>query len=107
MNAHLRRAKPLMFQAGGLLTKMNIAAIPIDRLLHLHASDWLADTKDLRLDRGMPGDGLIDNRRIRTWMEETGFSGVVEVEIFSKENWWKRDCDDVVKTIIARKDENL
>jgi sugar phosphate isomerase/epimerase len=85
---------------------MNIA-IPIDRLLHLHASDSLADTKDLRLDRGMPGDGRSDNRRICTWMEETGFNGAVEVEIFSKENWRKRDCDDVVKTIIARKDENL
>ena len=45
MNAHLHRAKYLMCQAGGLLTKINIAAISIDRLLHLHASDWLADTK--------------------------------------------------------------
>ena len=107
MNAHLRRAKYLMCQAGGLLTRMNIAAIPIDRLLHLHASDWLADTKDLRLDRGIPGDGLSDNRRICSWMKETGFNEAVEVEIFSKENWWKCDCDDVVKTIIARKDENL
>ena len=107
MNAHLRRAKHLMCQAGGLLTKMNLAAIPIDGLLHLHTSDWLADTKDLRLDRGMPGDGLSDNRRICTWMEETGFNEAVEVEISSKENWWKCDCDDVVKTIIARKDENL
>ena len=77
MNAHLRRAKYLMCRAGGLLTRMNITAIPIDRLLQLHASDWLADTKDLRLDRGMPGDGLSDNWRICTWMEEIGFNEAV------------------------------
>ena len=32
------------------------------RILHLHVSDWLPRTRDLRLDRGMPGDGCIDNR---------------------------------------------
>ena len=30
-----------------------------DRILNYHVSDWLSDTRDLRLDRGMPGDGQI------------------------------------------------
>ena len=77
------------------------------RLLHLHVSDWLVDTQDVRLDRGMPGDGLIPNRRIRSWMEKVGFKGAVEVEIFSGKDWWQRDADEVVKTIIARKDDYL
>jgi len=77
------------------------------RLLHFHASDWLAETQDLRLDRGMPGDGLIDNRKIRSWMEQAGFAGPVEVEIFSEKDWWQRPPDDVVRTIVERREEFL
>ena len=72
------------------------------RIRHFHVSDWLPDTCDVRLDRGMPGDGLIDNRRIRGWLENSGFAGPVEVEIFSARNWWKRPADEVVRTIIDR-----
>ena len=53
------------------------------RIIHFHVSDWLKNTTDLRLDRGMPGDGLIDNRLIRCWLEHSGFNGPVEIEIFS------------------------
>ena len=72
------------------------------RIRHLHVSDWLSQTKDLRLDRGMPGDGCIDNRKIRTWMEREGFKGPVEVEIFSAFDWWLRPADETVKTICDR-----
>ena len=72
------------------------------RIHHLHVSDWLPQTKDLRLDRGMPGDGCIDNRRIRSWMEKEGFQGAVEVEIFSAYDWWLRPADVMVKTICDR-----
>ena len=72
------------------------------RIHHLHVSDWLPQTKDLRLDRGMPGDGCIDNRRIRSWMEKEGFKGAVEVEIFSAYDWWLRPADVMVKTICDR-----
>ena len=33
------------------------------RLLAFHICDWLVPTKDLLLDRGMMGDGVIDIRR--------------------------------------------
>ncbi len=72
------------------------------RLRHFHVSDWLADTRDLRLDRGMPGDGLIDNRAIRRSLEATGFDGPVEVEIFSARDWWRRPADEVLATIVER-----
>ncbi len=55
------------------------------RLFNFHVSDWLPETRDVRLDRGMPGDGIIDNRLIRSWMEKVGFQGSVEVEILSIE----------------------
>lgn len=73
-----------------------------DRLASFHVSDWLPETRDVRLDRGMPGDGLIDNRKIRSWTEKTGFDGLIEVEIFSAMDWWQRDPDEVVQTIKTR-----
>lgn len=72
------------------------------RVLNFHASDWLRETRDVREDRGMIGDGCIDNRLIRSWLERAGFDGFVEVEIFSALDWWKRPIDDVVSTIVAR-----
>jgi len=72
------------------------------RIRHFHVSDWLADTRDVRLDRGMPGDGLIDNRLIRDWLEATGFDGPVEVEIFSVRDWWQRPAEEVLTTILER-----
>lgn len=72
------------------------------RIRAFHVSDWLVDTQDLRLDRGMPGDGVIDLPSIRRMVEAAGYTGHVEVEIMSARNWWKRDPDDVVRTIVAR-----
>ena len=69
------------------------------RLFNFHVSDWLMETRDVRLDRGMPGDGIIDNRLIRSWMEESGYQGSVEVEILSAMNWWKQPSDTVIKAI--------
>ncbi|MFT5112069.1 MAG: sugar phosphate isomerase/epimerase [Parasphingorhabdus sp.] len=73
-----------------------------NRIIHLHVSDWLQDTCDVRLDRGMPGDGVIDNQKIRSWVEAAGYTGPVEVEIFSRRNWWTKSADEVVQTIIDR-----
>lgn len=72
------------------------------RICAFHVSDWLVDTQDLRFDRGMMGDGVIDIPGIRAMVERSGFDGWVEVEIFSQRNWWKRDTDEVVETIQER-----
>ena len=53
------------------------------RILTYHVCDWLVPTKDLLLDRGMPGDGVIDLRAIRAMVEATGYDGLIDVEIFS------------------------
>ena len=37
-----------------------IARAGKDRLLAFHVCDWLVPTKDMLLDRGMMGDGVID-----------------------------------------------
>jgi sugar phosphate isomerase/epimerase len=72
------------------------------RIRAFHVSDWLVDTQDLRLDRGMPGDGVIDLPAICRMVEAAGYTGHVEVEILSARNWWKRDPDVVVRTIKER-----
>jgi len=79
-----------------------IARAGRDRLFAFHVCDWLVPTRDLLNDRGMMGDGVIDIPRIRGWVEAAGFAGYSEVEIFSAENWWRRDGGEVLDTCIAR-----
>jgi sugar phosphate isomerase/epimerase len=80
----------------------DIAATPTGRLLGFHICDWLSPTADLLNDRGMMGDGVIDIRGIRTHIEQAGYRGFHEVEIFSASNWWKRDPDEVLRICKAR-----
>jgi sugar phosphate isomerase/epimerase len=79
-----------------------IARAGRERLLAFHVCDWLVPTRDLLNDRGMMGDGVIDLPRMRGWVEAAGFAGYSEVEIFSTENWWKRDGGEVLDTCIER-----
>ena len=72
------------------------------RVLGYHLCDWLENTSDMLLDRGMMGDGVADLRGIRQDVEDAGYSGVCEVEVFSSENWWKRDPSEVLDTIVER-----
>jgi sugar phosphate isomerase/epimerase len=71
------------------------------RILAFHVCDWLVPTRDLLLDRGMMGDGVIDIRRIRGQVEAAGYDGPIEVEIFSRD-WWKHDPDEVLAVIAER-----
>ena len=73
-----------------------------DRLLAFHVCDWLVETNDMLLDRGMMGDGVIDIPLIRAWIEGEGFDGFYEVEIFSQDNWWQRDPDEVLRIVKER-----
>ena|SRR5208283_4618087 len=56
-------------------------------LLAFHISDWRVPTTDLLEDRGIMGEGCIPVRQIRGWVEEAGFVGFNEVEIFSRRHW--------------------
>ena len=72
------------------------------RVLGYHLCDWLAETTDVLLDRGMMGDGVADLRALRGAVENAGYDGLCEVEIFSAENWWKRDPNEVLDVILQR-----
>jgi sugar phosphate isomerase/epimerase len=73
-----------------------------DRILAFHVCDWLVPTLDVLNDRGMMGDGCIEITSIRTQMENAGYAGAVEVEIFSSANWWKREMDETLQVCRER-----
>lgn len=82
--------------------EQQIARAGRERLLAYHVCDWLTPTRDLLSDRGMMGDGVIELKRMRGWVEAAGYAGFSEVEIFSDRDWWQRDGDEVLDTCIAR-----
>ncbi|WP_432542210.1 sugar phosphate isomerase/epimerase family protein [Kineococcus sp. SYSU DK002] len=75
-----------------------------ERVLGYHVSDWLPQTSDLLLDRGMMGDGLIDLPRLSAAVAAAGYTGPVEVELLSS-RWWAEDPDDVARTLRKRFEE--
>lgn len=58
-----------------------------ERLFAFHICDWRSPTRDFLTDRTLMGEGCIDIRQIRGWVEAAGFGGFNEVEIFSEEYW--------------------
>jgi sugar phosphate isomerase/epimerase len=64
-----------------------------------HICDWNVPTTDMLNDRGLMGEGCIDLKRIRGWVEEAGFNGSHEVEIFSNK-FWKSDQNEFLEKII-------
>jgi len=78
-----------------------IARAGRERLLAFHVCDWLLGTRDLLNDRGMMGDGIIELKKIRGWLEKAGYQGSAEVEIFS-ETWWSRSLDEVLTICVDR-----
>ena len=73
------------------------------RVLGYHLCDWLENTRHMLLDRGMMGDGVADLQAIRWAVEDgAGYMGLCEVEVFSAEDWWKRDPAEVLDVIVDR-----
>ena len=70
------------------------------RLFAFHISDWNTPTVDLLNDRGLMGEGCIDNQGIRGMVEAAGFDGFHEVEVFSN-RWWSRDQAEFLNEITA------
>lgn len=67
-------------------------------LLAYHVCDWKVNTVDLLNDRGLMGEGCIDLKKIRSWVEKAGFEGYHEVEIFSN-IYWEMDQGEYLKKI--------
>lgn len=63
-----------------------------------HICDWKTPTLDMLNDRGLMGEGCINIKEIRGWVEETGFNGFNEAEIFSN-LYWQEDQSVFLKKI--------
>ncbi len=70
-----------------------------ENLYAFHICDWKSPTNDMLLDRGLMGEGCINVPEIRGWVEEAGFSGMNEVEIFSN-HYWNMDQDEFLDKIV-------
>lgn len=68
-------------------------------LYAFHICDWNVPTTDMLNDRGLMGEGCIPVPTIRGWVEEAGFNGFNEVEIFSNK-FWKEDQEAFLTKII-------
>ena len=72
-----------------------------DGLSAFHVCDWRTPTEDLLNDRGLMGEGCIDVRQIRGWVEDAGFDGFIEVEVFS-DRYWATDQQAFLEKIKRR-----
>ena len=75
-------------------------------LLAFHICDWKTPTIDFLNDRGLMGEGCIPIRKIKTWVENAGFKGYHEVEIFSSK-YWKMDQSEFLKQIVKTYQESI
>jgi sugar phosphate isomerase/epimerase len=71
-----------------------------NNIFAFHTCDWKSPTTDFLWDRGLMGEGIAPIKEIRSWVEDTGFKGFVEVEVFS-DNHWKKDQNIYLKEIIG------
>ena len=75
-------------------------------LFGFHVCDWRPNTRDLLNDRGVMGEGAIDIKTLRGWVEATGFTGFNEVEIFSTEQW-ATDQDYYLRRIVEAYEQHV
>jgi len=66
-----------------------------NRITGYHVNDWLVPATNVLMNRGMMGDGRIELKKIRSEVEQAGYDGVIEVEIFN-EQIWSSPLDDVL-----------
>ncbi len=70
-------------------------------ILGFHVSDWIVPPPDHLNGRGMMGDGVIELRHLRSAVEEAGYRGFIEVEIFNQALWQKAG-DEILALLCQR-----
>ncbi len=68
-----------------------------------HVCDWKIQQTDVLNDRGLMGDGCIDLRGMRSMVEAAGFTGDIEVEVFSNRYWAMEQNEYLAQVIQAFK----
>jgi sugar phosphate isomerase/epimerase len=57
------------------------------RMVGFHINDWPVPNECPLMSRAMMGDGVIELRRIKSAVDEAGYTGPIEVEIFNQAIW--------------------
>jgi sugar phosphate isomerase/epimerase len=57
------------------------------RIFGFHLSDWILPLSDILNGRGLMGDGYIELADIAAMVEQAGYEGPIEVEIFNQDLW--------------------
>lgn len=71
------------------------------QIFGFHVSDWAVPLPGLVTGRSMLGDGVIELRRIRQAVDDTGYDGPIEVEIMN-EKIWNQPLDVTIEQSIQR-----
>ena len=74
------------------------------RIFGFHVSDWPVPLIPSVLGRTMMGDGVIELSRIRAAVDQAGYSGPIEVEIFNQK-LWDMPGDEVLELMKRRFEE--
>jgi sugar phosphate isomerase/epimerase len=72
-----------------------------ERIVCVHVADWREPTRGW-CDRTFPGEGAIDLPRILDALEEAGWTGFYELELFSDDGTFGSDYEDSLWRIPAR-----
>ncbi|TAE74233.1 MAG: sugar phosphate isomerase/epimerase [Verrucomicrobia bacterium] len=70
-----------------------------DRLFAFHVCEFKPDFDHVLLDRGLPGEGVDASARIARMVKVAGFTGLTEVEIFSRKYWSENQHDFLEKIV--------
>jgi sugar phosphate isomerase/epimerase len=76
------------------------------RICGFHVSDQLVPLPDVLLGRTLPGAGPIDHRHLRSCVDQAGYDGPIEVEIFNAD-LWARPGDEVVRDVVVAYREHV
>jgi sugar phosphate isomerase/epimerase len=71
------------------------------RILGFHVNDWIVPLPDMLKGRGMMGDGVIEIRRLREAVDQAGYQGPIEVEIFNQK-LYDMPGDELMKLMVQR-----
>ncbi|GAA1772835.1 sugar phosphate isomerase/epimerase family protein [Luedemannella helvata] len=70
------------------------------RIACFQAADWITPLPEgVLLGRGLPGTGCVQLRRFREAVDEAGYTGPVEVEVFNAEVWARPGAEILAETI--------
>lgn len=72
------------------------------RIFGHHLCDWKLDTIDPFADRGVMGEGVADVEGLTAAVMRTGYTGWMEVEIFSRNDLWAMDAGAITALCLSR-----